>query len=577
MKRLLLLLAFGVASLCSVMAEQVSPAEALRVASQLFGDTTRGATLSVAWDSRQLSSTRVEDVPTFYVITPDEGAGFVIVPADNALRPILGYSMTYSAPAAGPLPRNFEQWLYEVDATVRYVRENGVEANEAVAHLWSTSYKPVAATMLNTARWSQIAPYNDLCPLDGDAHSLTGCTQTAMAVIMYHYRWPERAKGVTSAYTTRNGLYVPSRDLNHAYDWNSMLETYTEGKYNDKQAEAVAVLMADLGHAFKAEYTAVDTGALPDMTALYENFGYSPASNMVMRNNYPSESWSAMLRREIEASRPIFYAGYTAEGSGHAFVLDGVDDNDYFHVNWGWGGYYDGFFVLNSLMLDDYLFDTQHWAVFGMRPMRDGEMDNWLSLSSGGLKVSTTEFKRDVPFEVMSISVSNYTSFNFSGYIRVGVCDKSGEVKSWATDAQYISVQAYYGSSTNRMKAQITEDIAEGDRLVVFFRSDSSQRWFKMEPYIDNACAEIVLKYASIGNTTSMSFDKNTGILLVNYDSDVRSALYLADEYIETGVTISKGSMKVYTELLQRDATYTIYLERKGVESKSIAFTLKEL
>ena len=431
--------------------------------------------------------------------------------------------------------------------------------------------------MLNTARWSQIAPYNDLCPLDGDAHSLTGCTQTAMAVIMYHYRWPERAKGVTSAYTTRNGLYVPSRDLNHAYDWDSMLETYTEGKYNDKQAEAVAVLMADLGHAFKAEYTAVDTGALPDMTALYEKFGYSPASNMVMRNNYPSESWSAMLRREIEASRPIFYAGYTAAGSGHAFVLDGVDDNDYFHVNWGWGGYYDGFFLLDSLMLDDYLFDTQHWAVFGMRPMRDGELDNWLSLTSGGLKVSTTEFKRDVPFEVMSISVSNYTSFNFSGYIRVGVCDKSGEVKSWATDAQHISVQAYYGSSTNRMKAQITEDIAEGDRLAVFFRSDSSERWFKMEPYIDNACAEIVLKYASIGNTTSMSFDKNTGILLVNYDSDVRSALYLANEYIETGVTINKGSMKVYTKLLQRDATYTIYLERKGVESKSIAFSLKEL
>ena len=151
---------------------------------------------------------------------------------------------------------------------MRYVRENGISANEDVAKLWQKSYKPVGATMLNTARWSQIAPYNDLCPLDGDAHSLTGCTQTAMAVIMYHYRWPERAKGVTSAYTTRNGLYVPSRDLNHAYDWDSMLETYTEGKYNDKQAEAVAVLMADLGHAFKAEYTAVDTCPVPPLAGV---------------------------------------------------------------------------------------------------------------------------------------------------------------------------------------------------------------------------------------------------------------------------------------------------------------------
>ena len=85
------------------------------------------------------------------------------------------------------------------------------------------------------------------------------------------------------------------------------------------------------------------------------------------------------------------------------------------------------------------------------------------------------------------------------------------------------------------------------------------------------------MKYAPIGDTTSMSFDKETGLLVVEYDDDVKSALYMLGEYTETGVSISKGRMVLDTSQLQRDAAYTIYLERKDVEKKSIMFTLKGL
>lgn len=578
MRRLFVLFAIVIASVCGASAKQVSPSVALRMASEFFGDATRVGGVELRWDSRALGSTRTEGgAPTFYVITPSSGVGFIIVAGDDAVPPILGYSTTYSIATAELLPPNFEGWLRDIDAAVRYARQCGAEADDVVAQLWSETYKPVGATMLNTARWSQLAPYYNQCPMDGDSHSLTGCTQTAMAIIMYHHRWPERAKGVTEAYTTAGGIYVPSRDLNHAYDWDSMLETYVEGKYSDKEAEAVAVLMADLGHAFKATYTAVDTGAFPDMLALYEMFGYSPASNIAVRRNYSNEYWVAMLRREIESLRPVFYAGYTAEGSGHAFVLDGVDDNNYFHVNWGWGGMCDGFFVVDNLMLDKYLFDTQHWAVLGMHPMRDGEIDNWLYITSAGLKASITTFERGVPFEINPISLANYSQLSFSGDVRVGVCDAKGEVKSWATEPQHLDIPSLYGASCDRMKAVISEDIAEGDRLALFYRSSSSQKWFKVEAFAENACSEIVLKYAPIGSTTSMSFDKILGELVVDYEDDVKSALYLGSEYIESGVTINKGVMRVDTNQLRRDATYTIYLERKGVESKSIAFTLKNL
>ena len=212
-----------------------------------------------------------------------------------------------------------------------------------------------------------------------------------------------------------------------------------------------------------------------------------------------------------------------------------------------------------------------------MHPMRDGEVDNWLVLTSAGLKASTAAFERGVPFEISPISLSNNSQLNFVGEIRIGVCDVKGEIKSWATESQRFEIPAMYGASSDAMTAVVNDEILEGDRIALFYRSDSSQKWFKVEPYTESACAEIVLKYAPIGKKTSMAFDRATGVLVVQYESDVKSALYLLSDFVETGVTITRGCMRVDTNKLKRDAIYTIYLERRGVESKSIMFTLKDL
>ena len=549
------------------------------VARQILGEATRSGDLFVAWDSSIFAPTRVELVePTFYVVSPSSGLGFVIVAGDDTVAPILAYSTTYCAPISGNLPKNFEGWLRYVDGVVRHLRDRGARADSATAQLWSEGYTPVDALMLNTARWSQTAPYNNECPVDGDAHSLTGCTQTAMAIIMNHHRWPERAKGTTEAYTTKYGLNVASRSLNHAYDWDNMLETYVDGEYNDLEASAVATIMADLGHAFKAEYTATDTGAMPNMLSLYENFSYSPASAIIVRNGNSDSYWKGVLRRELEANRPIFYAGYTAEWAGHAFVLDGVDANDYFHVNWGWGGVYDGFFLLDSLTLgEEYLFDTQHWAVLGMHPMRDGEVDNWLVLSSTGLSVNTREYQRDEQFTIKSISYSNLSQLSFKGEMRVGVCSASGERKSWATEPFGVDLGTNYATSEQNIPAVVRDAIVAGDYLAVFYKSNGSESWFRMYGSAESATDRVVMKYPPIGDTTSLSFDKESGVLVVDYDDDVKSALYLLGEYVETGVTITTGRMIVDTSLLSQGASYTIYLVRPASEeSKSIMFTLND-
>lgn len=560
----------------SLSAEMVSPERAADIARGVLGTTTRSCDVRVAWDSSIFAETRVELVePTFYVVTPELGEGFVVVAADDAVVPILAYSLSYYAPLSGNLPKNFEGWLRYVDRVVRDARERGLKPNKATAQLWNEEFVPGDAVMLNTARWSQVAPYNNQCPIESGAHSLTGCTQTAMAIIMNHHRWPVAATGTTEAYTTVGGLDVPARDINHTYDWDNMLETYLEGEYNDIEAEAVATLMADLGYAFKANYTAIDTSALPDMNVLYKNFGYSHATRQIVSTNsgITFDYWVTLLRREIESNRPIYYVGYTSEAAGHAFVLDGVDANDYFHVNWGWNGLYDGFFMLDNLRLEDYHFTERHWGIFGMQPMRDGEADNWMGLASGGIVLREKEFEKDKPFVVESLTyVNNSTILVFDGKVRLGVCNAQGEWKSWASKASDVYLLSTFQDSKLNIEATITDDIEPGDMLCAFYCSDLSDKWYRMYGSADGVCDKVVLKYSPIGDTTSMSFDKKSGVLVVKYDSDVKSALYLLGESVESGVTISRGRMVLDTKYLISGADYTILLRREGVEDKMISF-----
>lgn len=552
---------------------------AIDIARGVLGDVTRSRDMVIAWDSNALETTRSGDVPTFYIVAPTSGVGFVIVAGDDRVAPILAYSTRYTISSSDTLPPAFEGWLRYVDSAVKYARESGVDADEATARLWSEGYQPVNATLLNTARWSQYLPYNKYCPADDGELSLSGCTQTAMAIIMHYNRWPERAQGATESYTTYSrGIYVPSRDLNHAYDWDNMLYEYVEGEYNDAEGDAVAMLIADLGHSFQADYSAIGTAALPNGEAMYKNYGYSPSCHYEMRDSYSPEGWTNLLRGEIEAGRPVFYSAYTADQAGHAFVLDGFDDNDYFHVNWGWGGINDGFFMISRLILNEYIFDTEHWAFLGLHPMRDGEIDNWLYLLSPGISTQVREFAQGEKFIIDGISIANPSLLNFSGEIRVGVCSTDGEFKAWVSDAHHVSLFPNYGSSVANVEVLIEDEIVSGDRLRIFYRADDGKQWHAMLPYRDNTRYEVVLKYPSIGETTSLKFDKMTGLMTITHDRDVKATLYFLGAMVESGVTVTSGGMIIDTNQLRRNDIYTIYLEHAdGVQSKSYTFTLKDL
>ena len=578
MKRLLLFLVALVA--CgAVYAHEVTPEQASMVAQQLLlGDATRYGAVSLAWDSSRLGTTRATAAPSFYVFSKADMRGFVIVAADDVLPPVLAYSLSYPAPDSGALPPCFEAWLRYVDNSVKYAREHGLEPRPSVVRRWSEEYAPQNATMLHTARWSQLEPYNLYCPMDGEALSLTGCTQTAAAIIMRHHRWPERAMGTTMAYTTSTkSIHVPARDLNHAYDWDNMLETYVEGKYNDAEAQAVATLMADLGHSFMADYAAEGTGANPNSQALYENYGYSPANYLFFRSSYSDSYWHDMLRREIEAGNPVWYSGFMADYSGHAFVLDGIDDNNYFHVNWGWGGVYDGFFTLDALILEEYEFDYGQYALLNFEPLRGEAVDNWLTLYSTGIELGDVEFTKGAQFDISSILISNISAIEFSGRVRVAHCDAEGKRKAWVSETVDFNLPPQYYGNCGPLHCKLTESVEEGDRLRVFYAAKESDEWFVIRPYTESATWDIVMRYAPIGKTTSFDYDKPSQIIVVDYDDDVKSALYQDGSYVEDGVEIVRGKMTINTARLAPGYTYTVLLVRKGVEERTFTFTIKPL
>ncbi len=79
---------------------------------------------------------------------------------------------------------------------------------------------------------------------------------------------------------------------------------------------------------------------------------------------------------EIDEGRPIQYRGSGPAG-GHSFVLDGYQgaDNNYFHFNWGWGGYADGYFYVSNLNPGSYTWNDYQGAIIGIEPNGGGTND----------------------------------------------------------------------------------------------------------------------------------------------------------------------------------------------------------
>ncbi len=564
-------------------AKVVHVSEAQRVADAFFGSgvRTKGpvAPLSLRYDSNSMLPTRAsgDEAPTFYVFAADDGKGFVIVSGDDAVSPVLGYSFEYPAPASDRLPENLAAWFRSVDKKIRRMRSEGAVAEPVVAQQWTGPTADDGEFVMETAKWNQGTPYNGQCPRDGQFICVTGCTSTATAIIMKYHEWPERGIGTTEAYTTMTDkVEVPARDLNNVYDWDNMLMRYEQGKYSEAQANAVATLMADIGHAYKADYGAFATGAWHDPVILYRHFSISPEVRDVLGDYYSAEHWAEIVRSELTEAGPLLYVAYDLDLGGHAFVLDGYNDRGYFHVNWGWGGYCDGFFMLEALAVDEYKFEYNHIAVFDLVPDRGQGIENHLRLYEPGMFTDADVFSPNVPFSVSAYPF-NTSAVPFSGKMRLAVTGRDGVVKEWVSDElEYDGLPPRNYIMYNNIRCMFTLEPVIGDRISMFYLSEGTDEWKLMLPNGSKFAGEIfIADEFTIEESASVNFSRETGVLTVGFKNGVAATVLVDGVPAVSGVTAVEGGISVDTVQLGCES-FVVHLE-KGAERKDISFTVKPL
>ena len=284
-------------------------------------------------------------VPTLYVFAHNNDSGFILLSADDAAAPVLGYSDKGNF-NADEMPPQMKWWLSEYSRQIEYAAEKQIGTYTSTAN--NGSRKTVAPLM--STRWNQDAPYNLLVPSKDSRNYPTGCVATAMAQVMKYWNYPERGTGSGSITLPSGAQGESSMNFRIAFDWENMLDIYKSGDYDDTQAKAVATLMKACGYSTKMNYSMGGSGTLSRFAAqaLVNNFSYNPDIEYCERDYYSAAEWEGMLYAEMAAGRPVLYGGVSSS-VGHEFVCDGYAGDGYFHFNWGWGGMSDGYFLLAAL------------------------------------------------------------------------------------------------------------------------------------------------------------------------------------------------------------------------------------
>lgn len=328
------LLLLAAACTLSAGARQLTPAEALASVQGARVSAVRAMAEPKA-QPRLVYTQSHEGLNTAYIFNTTND-GFMVLSADDAATPVLGYSTVGAVNSISPA---MQAWLEDISAEVAFLAANPGQYTAPAEGL-----APIAPLCQTT--WGQGSPYNNLCPTVQGEKTVTGCVATAMAQIMKHYQYPAQGTG---SITYRDQYYNKiTCDFTTPFLWNKMIPSYS-GEYTAEEADAVATLMFACGAGSKMTYASASGTTTTDaMYGLINYFGYDKGLRLASRFVYDRAEWEQLMYSELSQGRPILYGGQ-GNGGGHQFVCDGYDKDGYFHMNWGWDGLSDGYFLLSML------------------------------------------------------------------------------------------------------------------------------------------------------------------------------------------------------------------------------------
>jgi len=499
--KLVLIVTIGFFPFFWLGAKQVSPETAKKVAetqvnshgqlrsAQEFNLVFTKTTANKAGNASVNASSSAPADVLYYVFNAGE-SGFVVVAGDDVAKPVLGYS---DAGAYDPdnLSPDFVYYLDDCLANeIKQAIAQGITQSDITKKQWEdylsgnvavlraeTAVSPILTTL-----WDQTSPYSDLCP----NKVYTGCAATAMAQIMKHHNWPKTRTVTIPNYTTTTNAWSVGPFSGVIYDWDNMADSYYTSS-SDVSKTAVATLMRDCGASAFMDYTSGGSGAYTNDigTALLNYFNYDPSIRYEQRGYYSDPDWEALLKTELDAGRPIFYAGSNPT-SGHAFVCDGYDDNGMFHFNWGWSGIYNGYFVTSSLNpgtggagAGAGTYNQNQEILMNIIPNNGGEKNSNIKVNARtNISTPTTTLDRGQSFTV-NAPVINMGIFTFTGSAGIAIVDESDNIISVIGQRSISGLETgYYFMSPYNINCTIPVSTTPGScRIRVVYKSADASRW----------------------------------------------------------------------------------------------------
>ena len=590
----------------ALWAGPIDKEQAMQKAQRFYSDrgqTSKVRKLKQAPRAAEVSTAMENDC--FYVFNAGEDDGYVIISGDDRTPDVLGYcdSGTFRA---DDMPENIKAWLDEYASQIRYLQDiqtreaNLTGASRAAAGAQARIATHPAVAPLLATKWNQDAPYNNQCPVFFDeskyGRAVTGCVALAMAQIMKFWNYPKTTLKYIPNYpcTTDWSSYIGSSSTMRidvpevgitTFDWDNMLNTY-DNSASDTQKKAVATLLQACATSAKAEFGINEVGgtsADPQILkgALVRYFDYDKGMRYVSRCSYTADQWDELIYSEMKAHRPVFFSGNSTT-SGHTFVVDGYDGNGYYHVNWGWGGLNNGYFLLSVLNPEDESgigagkggYNLNVEAIIGVKPNagNDNPLTDIMTVKGGMFwKNSYTRSSTSDNFTGISVAYNFYnktgitTTFDM-GY---GIYDSNRTLKEVIKVMENVDLLANQGVSTDETKATFNfgAGISSGEYCIVpISKLSASTQW---QPCAGAWSSYVVATIS--GNTLSLAFITkkiDVDLELVN-TPEAKGPVDMKITFTNNGPYYNGGFL-LYENKKRENLLYVDHLELQKGETKTL-------
>ncbi len=377
MKKLLLTTVLAVATIVA-MANPIGRTAAMQKAKDFMQGINPQAQLQTPATPRKAMGNNGS--APYYIFNAENNKGFVIVSGDDRSEEILGYADNGSLDVDN-LPEMLQEMLDGFAEELQELDEKGLTmpaptASRAPRKAMSASRHPIDP--LTTSKWSQGLPWTYKLPNHNKGGSTAkppqGCGICCLSQMVYFWKYLHMTRNIP-AYTMNTDYYegtfpeLPIRE----FDFDMMQDDYTYTSYTSAQREEIATLTLYILQAMKSRFThdhATSTSSTNVPTVFPKYFGYTMAPK-VLRSDMSPYEFENFIYNDIRQGMPAMIGGSNPEW-GHFFIADGYSYDGFFHINWGWGGQADGYFLLSPLNSNNYPtnrgFSNKMWGIFGFRP-----------------------------------------------------------------------------------------------------------------------------------------------------------------------------------------------------------------